>query len=37
MTFENEIGGRRFLDGNGNYEWGGRIARACLDFTEPSG
>jgi hypothetical protein len=37
MTFENEIGGRSFLYGNGNYEWGGRIARACLGCTEPSG
>jgi hypothetical protein len=37
MTFENEIGGRSFLYGNGNYEWGGRIARACFDCTEPSG
>jgi hypothetical protein len=37
MTFENEIGGRSFLYGNGNYEWGGRIARACIGCTEPSG
>lgn len=37
MTFENEIGGRSFLYGNGNYEWGGRIARACFGCTEPSG
>lgn len=37
MTFENEIGGRSFLYGNGNYEWGGRIARACLGCTEPAG
>ena len=36
MTFENELGGRSFLYGNGNYEWGGRIARACLDCTHPS-
>ncbi|HYI13308.1 MAG TPA: hypothetical protein VEK57_29950 [Thermoanaerobaculia bacterium] len=37
MTFENEIGGRSYLYGNGNYEWGGRIERACFDCTEPSG
>jgi hypothetical protein len=29
--------GRSLLYGNGNYEWGGRIARACPDCTEPSG
>ena len=37
MTFENEIGGRSYLYGNGNYEWGGRIARACVGCTEPAG
>ena len=36
MTFENEISGRSFLYGNGNYEWGGRIVRACIGCTSPS-
>ena len=37
MTFENELGGRSFLYGPGNHEWGGRIARDCPNCTEPSG
>jgi hypothetical protein len=36
MTFQNEVGGRSFLYGNGNYEWGGRIERACNGCTSPS-
>jgi hypothetical protein len=36
MTFENEPGGRRVIYGEGNYEWGGRIARACVGCTSPS-
>jgi hypothetical protein len=36
MTFQNEVGGRSFLYGNGNYEWGGRIERACIGCTSPS-
>jgi hypothetical protein len=31
MTFENDS--RTFIYGNGDYEWGGRIAQACNDCT----
>ena len=34
MTFENDS--RTLVFGTGDYEWGGRIARACRGCTSPS-